>query len=246
MDAEYDRLARQYQRSKKMPFRIFSEIPDHLALLGDLTGRSVLDLACGDGFYTRLVKKLGAARVVGVDVSERMIALGQDQEADEPLGIVYLVSPAEALGSIGPFDVVSAAFLLNCAPNRSTLAAMAHTIAANLRPGGRLGTTISNLCNFPGVDYTPYGMSHDVTGPLPEGAPHHITFLLEDDRFSVENFAYSRAVYEAVLCEAGLNQIKWYEPHVTEAGLTAFGPEFWHVYLTNPPVVRLSAERPAT
>jgi ubiquinone/menaquinone biosynthesis C-methylase UbiE len=70
MSAEYDRFTRQYQLSKRLPFRLFSEIPDHLALLGDVTGLSVLDLACGDGFYTRRIKKAGADRVVGVDLSE--------------------------------------------------------------------------------------------------------------------------------------------------------------------------------
>ncbi|WP_437751213.1 class I SAM-dependent methyltransferase [Sorangium sp. So ce1389] len=30
----------------------------------------MLDLACGTGFYSRLVKSLGAAEVVGVDVSD--------------------------------------------------------------------------------------------------------------------------------------------------------------------------------
>ena len=69
MAAEYDDLVRQYQRSKELPFRVYSEIPDHLELLGDLRGRSVLDLACGEGFYTRLIKKAGADRVVGVDLS---------------------------------------------------------------------------------------------------------------------------------------------------------------------------------
>ena len=59
MAAEYDDIVRQYRRSKEMPYRIFSEIPDHLELLGELRGRSVLDLACGEGFYTRLIKKAG-------------------------------------------------------------------------------------------------------------------------------------------------------------------------------------------
>jgi SAM-dependent methyltransferase len=248
MSAEYDRFTRQYQLSKRLPFRIFSEIPDHLALLGDVTGRSVLDLACGDGFYTRRIKKAGAARVVGVDLSEGMIALACQQEAAEPLGITYRVSPVETLGPIGPFEVVSAAFLLNCAPTRPSLAAMAHTIAAHLEPGGRFVTTNSHLSDWPGVDYTPYGMASDASAPLADGALYHITFLLDDDqdRFTIENFAHSRAAYEAALREAGLTDIHWHPPRVTEDGLAAFGPEFWQVYLAYPPLLRLSAIRPAT
>jgi SAM-dependent methyltransferase len=247
VSAEYDRFSRQYQNSKRLPFRIFSEIPDHLALLGDLRGLSVLDLACGDGFYTRRIKKAGAGRVIGVDLSEGMIALARQQEAAEPLGIDYLVSPAEALGSIGSFDVLSAAFLLNCAPTRSSLDAMAQTIAANLRPGGRFVTTNSHLSDWPGVDYSPYGMAHDVSAPRADGALYHITFLLDDDedRFTIENFAHSRAAYEAALHAAGLVDLHWHTPRVTEEGLAAFGPEFWHIYLTSPPLLRLSAVRSA-
>ena len=161
MPAEYDSLTRQYRRSKAIPFRVFSEIPDHLALLGDLHGRSVLDLACGEGFYTRLIKGAGADRVVGVDLSENMIAWAREQESARPLGITYVCGPAESLGSIGPFDVVSGAFLLNCA-DRTTLDAMAGAIVANLRPGGRMVMTISNFGEWPGTDYPPYGMVDDV------------------------------------------------------------------------------------
>ena len=230
--------------SKELPFRVFSEIPDHLELLGDLRGRAVLDLACGEGFYTRLIKKAGADRVVGVDLSGRMIARVREQEADEPLGIVYLAGPAEALEPMEPFDVVSAAFLLNCAATRSSLAAMARTIAANLVPGGRLVASISNIWQWPGVGYTTYGMATDVTRPLDDGEPYHVTFLLdENDRFTIEDFAYSRATYEAALGEAGLTNIQWQPPRVTLEGLAAFGLDFWQVYLTHPPILRLSAER---
>jgi ubiquinone/menaquinone biosynthesis C-methylase UbiE len=40
----------------------------------------VLDLACGEGFYTRRIKQRDAARVVGVDVSQPMIELARAEE----------------------------------------------------------------------------------------------------------------------------------------------------------------------
>jgi SAM-dependent methyltransferase len=245
MTAEYDEFVRPYQRSKGLPFRVYSEIPDHMELLGNVRGRSVLDLACGEGFYTRLIKKAGADRVVGVDCSGRMIAMAREQEAAEPLGITYLAISTEGLEPMEPFDVVSAAFLLNCAPTRSSLAAMARTIAVQLMPGGRLVATISNIGQWPGVDYSPYGMATDVTRPLDDGEPYHVTFLLDVDRFTIEDFAYSGATYEATLAEAGLASFRWHSPRVTDEGLAAFGPDFWRVYLAYPPILRLSAERPA-
>ena len=97
--AEYNRFSRQYQRSKELPFRVYSEMPDHLELIGDVRGLDVLDLACGEGFYTGRIKAAGAARAEGVDLSSAMVELARDQEAHEPRGIVYHISPAEAFRS---------------------------------------------------------------------------------------------------------------------------------------------------
>ncbi len=244
MTSEYDRLTRQYRRSKSMPFRVHSEIPDHLALLGDLSGRSVLDLACGEGFYTRLIRQAGADRVVGVDLSENMIARAREQEAEAPLGITYVSGPAESLGPIGPFDVVSGAFLLNNAPDRPALDAMARAIALNLRPGGRMVMTISDLGEWPGTDYSPYGMVDDVRERIADGTPYRITFQLGEDTFTLVNFAHSRATFEAALRGAGLADIRWHTPRITDEGLAAYPPGFWDTYLARPPVMRVSAVRP--
>ena len=82
-------------------------------MVGALDGKRVLDLACGFGFYTRLLKQHGAATVVGVDISPEMIRLATQQEQAEPLGITYQVGDAVTLPPLGPFDLVTAAYLLN-------------------------------------------------------------------------------------------------------------------------------------
>jgi SAM-dependent methyltransferase len=51
-----------------------------------LDGQHALDLACGFGLYTRLLKQHGAAQVLGVDISSEMIRLAQQQEQAAPLG----------------------------------------------------------------------------------------------------------------------------------------------------------------
>jgi SAM-dependent methyltransferase len=43
-------------------------------LFPDLTGRDVLDLGCGYGWHCRYAVEQGARRVVGIDLSEKMIA----------------------------------------------------------------------------------------------------------------------------------------------------------------------------
>lgn len=243
MPAEYDPIVRQYRRSKEMPFREFSEIPDHLALLGDVAGRSVLDLACGEGFYSRLIRRAGAARVVGVDISAGMIALARRQEVEEPLGIEYVERPAEEIPSLGTFDIVSAAYLFNPAPDLATLAGMARSVAGNLRPGGRLVATLGDLSNRPGIDFRAYGMATDIPSALPDGAPYQITFLLDEDTFTITDFAWGRSTIEAALIEAGLTRCRWLDPTISPEGYSTFGSAFWQTYLAHPPVVRLEAYR---
>src|ERR1700674_3365141 len=80
----------------------------------DLAGKSVLDAGCGAGFYSVQAKRLGAARVLGVDARQHEIrqallvrrALGLDIELRRQS--VYKLSPAR----LGRFDVVLALGLI--------------------------------------------------------------------------------------------------------------------------------------
>ena len=45
----------------------------------------MLDVACGEGFYTRMIRERGAARVTGIDLSQGMIDLARKQEAQHRL-----------------------------------------------------------------------------------------------------------------------------------------------------------------
>ena len=63
-------------------------------LLGDVQGKCVLDLGCGYGWHCRYAARQGAACVVGIDVSEKMIARARQ---DERYGrIHYAVCALEA------------------------------------------------------------------------------------------------------------------------------------------------------
>ena len=48
--AEYDAIAAAYQDSKQLPFREYVERYTLFDLLGNVRGKAVLDVACGEGF----------------------------------------------------------------------------------------------------------------------------------------------------------------------------------------------------
>ncbi len=63
--------------------------PNLLRLLEIKKGESILDLACGEGYFSRLVSEKGGD-VTGVDLSKELIAYAQNKSKD----ISYSVSPA--------------------------------------------------------------------------------------------------------------------------------------------------------
>lgn len=64
--------------------------PNLLRMLSVKKGESVLDLACGQGYFSRLVKDQGAG-VTGVDLSEKLIKIAKEKNSD----IDFVVASAE-------------------------------------------------------------------------------------------------------------------------------------------------------
>jgi len=59
MSTNYDFIAEQYKRAKLQPWRAHVESFTLLGVIGDLAGKKVVDLACGEGFYSRILREHG-------------------------------------------------------------------------------------------------------------------------------------------------------------------------------------------
>jgi SAM-dependent methyltransferase len=63
------------------------------AIVPDAAGKRVVDLGCGEGFYCRIARAQGARHVVGIDPSEKMLAVAAERTDDD--GITYVQAFAE-------------------------------------------------------------------------------------------------------------------------------------------------------
>lgn len=68
-------------------------LPNLLRLMDIKKGETVLDLACGQGFFSRELSKQGAS-VIGADISQELIALARKHS---PKSIRFEVAPADNL-----------------------------------------------------------------------------------------------------------------------------------------------------
>jgi ubiquinone/menaquinone biosynthesis C-methylase UbiE len=98
----------KFVRKGKDYYRDELNNPATFELIGDVKGKRVLDLACGEGYNTRILATKGA-NVTGADFSEKMIELAKQEEAKMKQGISYYVSDASNLKEFSSnyFDLVT-------------------------------------------------------------------------------------------------------------------------------------------
>ena len=111
---------------------VLFEIPVLMSLLPDLKGKTVLDMGCGAGDHCAEYVRRGAKGVVGVDISEKMLALAREKNASPR--IEYLRLPMEEIGGLqGPFDVVASSLAIHYVADYAGLCKNVYRL---LRSGG--------------------------------------------------------------------------------------------------------------
>ena len=112
------------------------------ASAGDVNGLTVLDAGCGTGYLTRKLHEAGA-RVTGIDLSERMIAIARARHPD----LDFRVGSCSELATIedGHCDLVIANYVLMDTPDLPGAMAAFRRV---LKPDGLAVLVFSHPC-FP-------------------------------------------------------------------------------------------------
>lgn len=150
----YDKQATNWVRDKPNCLSDFTGRPRLFEACGDVRGKHMLDVGCGEGYCARVLRKAGVRKVVGVDVSEGMVAAASASERSERLGNMYylaadaleikqaLCDNAPSVGMLGGaeiergcFDLAIAAFLFNYVSTKS-MAKIMEQVYDLLLPGG--------------------------------------------------------------------------------------------------------------
>jgi ubiquinone/menaquinone biosynthesis C-methylase UbiE len=126
-----------------------------------LAGRRILDIGCGVGYFAREARARGAGSVVGVDISERMLADARLRGDDA--GISYVRSSLETFEpETESFDLVVSMLALHYIAD---LSVVVRRVARCLVPGGRFALSVEHPI------YTASGASD--WHREPDGTPIH-------------------------------------------------------------------------
>ncbi|MBC9715016.1 class I SAM-dependent methyltransferase [Streptomyces sp. TRM66268-LWL] len=235
----YDEIGEAFEGFKALPLARYGEVPSILALVGDVRGKSVLDLASGTGFYSREFKRRGAADVLGIDISSEMVAVARRMEEAAPLGVRYEVGDAAELRELErQFDIGVGVQLLSYAPDIAAMERMCRNIHRSLKPGGEFFIlNQSPDFRFDGPSIDKYGFRSELTGEEAETGPlARLTAHLPGHPVSFVTPRPRREVYENALTAAGFTDLEWVPLHISEAGISEYGEEFWTDLFVNPPL----------
>lgn len=201
--AQYTSVSPKWERSLHVPYRR-CEMVNFLSALQDGSGsnavanKTVLDLATGTGYFARMMAlEMGAAHVVGVDVSRAMLDIAEQlvllqgpgkkmPEVEYEEANVFQ-APHLSLRTCAPDsrDIVTASWCLNYAPDRATMRQAWGNIARYLKPGGR-GRFVGVIPNTPERFFVPegeryYGTSYRRVREVEEGWICEITLYFPEE-----------------------------------------------------------------
>lgn len=115
-------------------------VPRLLDLLGDVSNQVVLDAGCGEGYLARILTARGA-RVTGIDLSPRLIALARARDPERRIAYqtADLSGPLPELSA--HFDAIASYMVLNDVEDYRGFAA---TLAQALKADGRAVLAFNN------------------------------------------------------------------------------------------------------
>lgn len=106
-------------------------------MVDDARGKSVIDIGCGSGFYSRLFANLGA-RVVGIDRNGLQLQQAIGREENDRLGIDYRLCHAQELLDSETFDIALCMFLLVDTDTVEAVETLLSTVSRLLKNCGQL------------------------------------------------------------------------------------------------------------
>jgi 2-polyprenyl-3-methyl-5-hydroxy-6-metoxy-1,4-benzoquinol methylase len=208
--------------------------------LGEIRGRSLLDLACGDGFYTRRFRaECGANPVMGIDLSPKQIERAKAIEQREHLGIEYRVGDVMSLNLERRFAIVTAIHLLHYLENAAEIELALRGIHEALSDGGHFVTMIANPefdieKHDPSDSKPKFGYYFSMAEPGNGGLLRFHPGGFEKDReLTIEFRRWERDFLDRIAADVGFIP-EWHDPFISAEGLRKYGSSFFENYLANP------------
>jgi toxoflavin synthase len=242
---QYDEIAEEYSQMLN-PTKKHVLIPTFKKIIGSVSGKSILDLACGDGFFTRILSVSNPSKLTGIDISEELIQKANQIENETPLNIKYLVGDALDLKVDQKFNLITAVYLLNYSQTLDELSIMCKNIFNTLEDNGKFVAILLNPFLKPMVNFEYERRFTNVADKKHFEDGDRVKVELKEEGktpFEFITYYWSKETFEKSLKSAGFKSIKWVDTMVSQEGINNFSEGYWDKFLQNPSPIGLICEK---
>ncbi|MBI2037415.1 MAG: class I SAM-dependent methyltransferase [Candidatus Magasanikbacteria bacterium] len=232
----YNEIAEKYSESDIKPDKKYSILPTVLQLAERLDGKTVLDLGCGDGFFTEQLASQGAVKVIGIDNSEKQIGLAnkiKSEKTEYRLADIFKDELPKA-------DFINSPFVLNYATDTLTLSNYFQRLFNTLNTDGKIVLVFDKPS---GSNLEKFGAKKTLDENI-DGANMQID-LYNQGKFILSLHAtyFKEETIKQLLKEAGFQNITSHAPIISDEGKIKMGEDFWKGYIENSELGYITAEK---
>jgi len=229
----YNHQSKEYDTFCADKFQNYLVAPHIHSLVGNLQGKKILDLACGQGLHLKLLSKHNPSQIMGVDISDAMIQRARDNvQHPNASFLVEDISNPQLYEMVGEnqFDIVVSSWTAYYMENREKLKYFFNNAYKSLVRGG---TAFIYLQEDP-VTYSSgvgkiCGIEMEfVSGPWKEKL-EDLTVIKKvlSGEFVLHNYFWNYETMEEVLREVGFSSVKKDCTYDDSEGLKAFNEGEW-------------------
>lgn len=232
----YNELAEVYNKSDLKPDKAYSILPTVLTLVGDLQEKTVLDLGCGDGFFTKAFAEKNALKVAGIDNSKKQIKLAKMIKSEK---IEYQLKDIFN-DKLPRADIINSPFVINYVETTERLGDYFKRLYDAFNFGGKL-VLVYDLPS--GQNLAKFGAKKIVKEDKDES---EMTIELYNQGkliCSLKAIYFTENTIQKLLQKVGFKNITTHFPIISEEGIQKFGEKFWEGYIENSELGYLTAEK---
>lgn len=236
-NVDYDNLSKDYSKTHEKPDKKYSMLPTMLKLLNLDKNKIVIDVGCGDGFFTKPIAEL-SKKVYGIDNSKKQIKKAKKNSLPN---INYSLTNMFNF-NYPSCDRISCPFILNLVKTKKDLVSLFKKFYSSLSIGGK----IIGIIDMPKSlvhDSKEWGAIKRIQGnSLKEGAVIDIELYNKGKHIiTLHSYYHEKKVIEQSLLKADFNKITWHKPIISKEGISKMGKDFWKRYLKKCDVAYFSA-----
>jgi SAM-dependent methyltransferase len=244
-DLQYDDIAEEYSKML-VPTKEHILVPTFMYLIQDIGSKSVIDLGCGSGFFTRIFADKFPSEISGMDISKKLVQIAKEIEDENPTGINYFVGDVLNPPIKRKFDFVSSVFLLNYSRTKEELSTMCNNIFNMLIADGIFYgiTTDPKLKPMTEFEYGRRYVSLSERDCFRNGEMIRADFAEEGKiPFSFYPYYWSRSTYETQLKDAGFKEVEWVEAKISKESMDKYGINYWGKFRQNPAIIGIRCRK---